>query len=235
MGFGEKIAKRAGGAVRNISKLVLGTERKFRKDIFEQAASLGEYVYEKKPDNVIFLDASARPAMTALRDYLRGKYPGFKRPHMFALNPLPFRNGVFTEKEIIEKLKKEHPHLFERSGKKTLLFDTCVHSGKTVRPVLRVLQRAGFDDMSFAIASTAHLEETARDIEIDHSGPDIPRTRCYPFGREMSVQKNDTDLVLHKKHYEEKDDDERKKATREHKKSRQRIARAITEGLKKNS
>lgn len=177
--------------------LILATER------------LAEVVRSNDFENILFIDTSARPAATALREYWRLKFPDEEMPGMYFINPFGAKTGedvlemfVQTEltgggnrsltmlsplaarsrEEILREFKERYAFLYNKKDKPLLLFDTCAHSGASMSPVIRLLQDAGFSHIVTALVS-----------QHDNLSPNITllqEANCYPFGKNTAVLKH---------------------------------------------
>jgi len=159
--------------------------------------------------NVLFIDSSARPAATALKEYWRFEHPDLELPGLYFVNPFGFKNasdidemrfiakltgiankslnnlvteGARTDEQILDEFKKRYPALLAEKDKPLLIFDTCSHTGTTMLPVKKILERAGFGDIKTALASE-HSHLTADIVLLDEAD-------CYPFGRDTAVLKH---------------------------------------------
>lgn len=159
--------------------------------------------------NVLFIDSSARPATTALKEYWRFEHPDLEMPGLYFINPFGLKNAsdidemkftailtgkanksldsltpeaARTDEQILGEFKKRYPALLAEKDKPLLIFDTCSHTGTTMLPVKRLLERAGFGDVNTALASE-HNHLTADIVLLDEAD-------CYPFGRDTAVLKH---------------------------------------------
>jgi len=191
-------------------------QEKFEREIFLQVSSLAEYIHENAIENIIFVDRSARPGAFGVIAYLRAKYPDIEMPKMYFINPIAFKyrqDAEMTDGDIlkaaweainvgssldesladdegvvIDRVKDVHKYLFARRDKKTLLFDTCVHSGGTSRPVFDVLKKAGFNELKVGVSNVGHAGAAAH-IDLDYEGPIEGKNGCFPFGYDVAVVK----------------------------------------------
>ena len=75
---------------------------------------------------------------------------------------------------------------------KIVVFDTCAHSGKTMRPVLDLLHKVGFSDVRVV---TANEPDAYSGLEPDAVIDTFIRIgSCNPFGTNSLVQKGN-DIV----------------------------------------
>jgi len=159
--------------------------------------------------NVLFIDSSARPAATALKEYWRIEHPNLELPGLYFVNPFGFKNAsdidemkqiansshdvkkswdsltselARTDEQILEEFKKRYPALLAERDKPLLIFDVCSHSGATIPPIKRLLERAGFGNIKTALVSE-HSHLTADIVLLDEAD-------CHPFGIDSAVLKD---------------------------------------------
>jgi len=86
---------------------------------------------------------------------------------------------IRSEREVDEDVASTYSRLVEDKDKPFLLFDTCVHTGDGVVPVIDSFRRLGFDQLQFGVASDARNYSGIRpDMTVMHREPD---KLCYPF------------------------------------------------------
>ncbi|MCB9808780.1 hypothetical protein H6776_00070 [Candidatus Nomurabacteria bacterium] len=83
-----------------------------------------------------------------------------------------------------------YPGLAQSKANPILVFDTCSHSGKTLRNVRNALN--AFDYKNLKIVTANEPSEESSDL-VDHSLADADTmVSCYPFGRASGVKKDET-------------------------------------------
>lgn len=184
-----------------------------RHDIYEFCKELGRYLEKHKVPNIIFLDRSARLAWIGVDEYWNQHFKDTPKPHFYFVNPGGFRrtkNGLMvdpheigsflselmetgrppiqkTEEDIIERFMTVYPDLTKDIDKPLVVFDTCAHTGKTLQPVLDILEKVGFEDIRTITANTPDYSS-----EIEPAAVIDTRTHlrsCYPFGEDSLVAK----------------------------------------------
>lgn len=101
--------------------------------------------------------------------------------------PLSEVTQIRTQEEILHEFPQTYPYLMKHCKEPTLVFDTCMHSGGTMRPVLDTLKRVGFSDLRVGIASN---HDNYSGIPLDFvAHPEIPYFPCHVFSYDFSVRK----------------------------------------------
>lgn len=115
-----------------------------RKDLVELTEYLAVYLKEKNIGNVILLDRSARPAYLGLVKVWRKMFPDAKRPNIYFVNPDGFQpdDDEKSKEQILKEFRYNYPALAGKK-EKVLIFDTCIHSGNTISPVIETLEANG--------------------------------------------------------------------------------------------
>lgn len=91
-----------------------------------------------------------------------------------------------TEKDVDNAVKEAYERLLKDKKSSVLLFDTCVHSGDSLRPVLKGLERAGLTDIKLGVMGK---DGDNSGLQFDLSIFNDPFKGCYPFHRDQMVQK----------------------------------------------
>lgn len=193
-------------------------EKDERHDIYEFSKELTKYVHDNKIRDVILIDRSARPAWVGIDEYWKNNYPDEKRPGIHFINPEPMdlenffrhekvgriqilkdleevdRTGTSPLakkfKERIKELAEDFVNRYKISTENpVLLFDTCSHTGDTIRAVGSMLQEAGYD-LRVITANDSH--SLTMDQRIDMNAK---LNYCYPFGIDSGVEKSLTNIT----------------------------------------
>jgi len=91
--------------------------------------------------------------------------------------------------DIQADLPKQLPELYAQRNQPVLIFDACLHSGKTAEPILDGLSKAGFTDVRFGVV---YCKPSSR---VGSRKPDVilaakePIGACYPFGIDKLIEK----------------------------------------------
>lgn len=101
--------------------------------------------------------------------------------------------------EIDEKIKNQFEkvyHKLEEQKKKPIaLFDNCIHSGKTIIPILSYFKRNGYKDIRVLIGDEYH---DYSQVKIDESfGDNTSINACGILGLDLGVVKDDNDVFSH--------------------------------------
>lgn len=190
-----------------------------QEDIYKITGALCIYLYENDIKNLLLVDSSARPAWMAVTTYWRRHYADAPRPDIYFVNPVGIRPSasevkghvvptadaslavlkgyypmdeimcVRTEQEIVEEFPRTYSQLMKHKQCRTLVFDVCMHSGKTMKPILHMLGRLGFADVRTGIANNYRNRYTYG-IEPDIvAHPGLPYHPCAVFAHENAVDK----------------------------------------------
>jgi hypothetical protein len=192
-----------------------------REDLVTITQEFTEYIKANKVQNVILIDRSARPFATALLEYWNRT--GLKeRPDIHFLNPEGFKSSgglikITSVEELImavisgrgtstpmnerelarfgRMFEEGMPKLHGTRKKSTVLFDTCVHTGETLEPIIIALKKIGFSKLKVGVASARLASRKARKL-IDFSYDSVCKNNsCAPFGNETSVTKKSGTFV----------------------------------------
>jgi hypothetical protein len=185
-----------------------------RSELFQYTKKIAEYLRTEKIPNLVIIDRSSRPLYVGLREYFKSKYPDEPMPNIYFMNPKGFKargtltiqelsniilDGMFkddvyevphrlkSEEEILADLEDTYKKLMLDKDKPVMVFDTCIHSGKSLQPVREYLDKAGFSDIR--IGSINPAEANAR-VQTDfYVTEDEAEKGCYPFDREKIIEK----------------------------------------------
>lgn len=92
------------------------------------------------------------------------------------------------EEEIIQDVKHVYKRLLANPEGKTLIFDTCIHSGVSMEPVQKALLKAGLSDVRTGVVGDTRDKSN---IKLDLIALDRdPARGCYPFHRDEIVVKD---------------------------------------------
>ncbi|MBY0111137.1 hypothetical protein K2Y00_04020 [Patescibacteria group bacterium] len=170
-----------------------------RKRLYQTTAWFTEYLHENKAANVIFIDRSARPAWVGVHELWKHRYADEPRPGLFFINPDVFNGPVkkfFYDSDpekapkskklakdigkvltrVDDEFKRTYAHLLKDPHAPLVLFDTCSHTGRTVYPVVKLLEAQGFTNIKVV---TAGPPDYGVPIEPIKYGPAVS---CVPFG-----------------------------------------------------
>lgn len=178
--------------------------------LIEATRKLAEIIRRDEIKNIVFVDNSARPAATALREYWTHQYPDEDMPGLYFVNPFGFKNsndveemhkqtgrgsrvnrsmdmltaaGARDYQEIDEEFREKYGSLIKDKKDPLILLDTCAHYGTTLKPILSSLSRLGFGDVRVVLAS---IHSRA----IEASDTLVPNADCYPFGMDTATIKH---------------------------------------------
>lgn len=176
-----------------------------REDVYQYSKQIAEYVQSEDVRNIVFADTSARPIWIGVHEYWRNVYTEDQKPGFYFINPEGLEARV-TPTDILrdllesvgvilfeentsptEKFAAQYVELMEEAGEPVLVFDTCAHTGKTIRSISRLLEQAGFTDIRII---TVMKPDEDSGIESDAVlCTERHKETCYPFGMDGLVDK----------------------------------------------
>lgn len=176
---------------------MLREQKRREGHLFEATKALGDYCVSESIDDVVLLDRSARPTWNALWQYLSLAHPEEQKPAIHFMNPthleLPDNTSFWTRgleqrrqnkaiRVASEELVATNGRLGANQGSPVLLFDTCSHSGNTLRNASRVLEGAGLQDIRTGVFTSSGLGMFEQNLDLDFSfTSDQSVLGCHPF------------------------------------------------------
>lgn len=186
-----------------------------QEELFKYCKSVAEYLHDKGIADLVIIDRSSRPMYIGVKECWRHMYPHEPIPGVYFLNPTGFvaisdtpaekledikltleEKGNFTSSElnksrsremVDEEFSKVYKRLVADREKPILIFDSCIHSGDTLTPVIESLKRVGFKDVHVGSINPADLGSKVQNdyfITREH-----PERGCYPFDRDRMIEK----------------------------------------------
>jgi hypothetical protein len=186
-----------------------------RKELYVIGRRLSEYAIKENIGAVYFMDRSARPAYVAMKAFWKIRYPDMPIPTIGFLNPKGFvsredlESGVADlaelmlndkqsqgeaestanirpQQEIIDEIKVGIEGK-DQLQKPVLIFNTCMHTGDSLRPVLSKMEEAGIVDVRFGVVSSYgnHSEFEPDFTALDEASLGV----CYPFDEDTLTSK----------------------------------------------
>ena len=102
--------------------------------------------------------------------------------------PIADPEDVRTIEEIGEELEQKYPRLAADKQSPIMFFDTCLHTGSSINPIITVMNMLGFENIQIGLVENVQNESGRTPDFI--ALPNGSRTGCYPFGHENLVNKN---------------------------------------------
>lgn len=189
-------------------------DKESRTELFEYCKAIAEYLAKESIADLVIADRSARPLYVGVMEYWRKALSNQPMPKIYFINPKGFkaadamdsdelnktivapvfkddrieeRGLVRTQGEIMQEFTHAYPRLFKDKQKPVLLFDTCIHSGETIRTVIETFKEAGFSNLRIGSVSPAHADSS---LDIDFYITDkLPEQGCFPFDQDRSIEK----------------------------------------------
>jgi len=181
-----------------------------RTELYQHSKGLAKQIQERNIANIVLVDRSARPIYVGLQEYWRLNISTEKMPRIFFVNPAGFsshehmplsrpdefdeffpddpvnrcvegsREDIRPEAEVIDEFKKTHSYLLDRRQESVLLFDICLHSGATIKPVVDTMKKLGFSNL---IIGTVYQP---------NGNPEFVRPNFWITGRKLDNDCNNT-------------------------------------------
>ncbi len=173
-------------------------DRKEAAEILKISKSLAKYVHTKDVRHLVLIDCSARPAYLGFLGAFHGMFPETKAPQIYFVNPEWFNPTRRHQKTINAKFTKTYHRLVEGKEERVLLFDTCVHSGDTLRHIRNTFQGLGFSDLKLGSMQPRDITGLGfrapprgyDDVDLNYTSQRRESySGCYPFGRDAMVKK----------------------------------------------
>jgi hypothetical protein len=117
----------------------------YQDTLIEAGISLAVKLQCDRVKNVVFIDRKARNANLALKLAWRQLFSDEKCPQVYFVNPEVFGEGICGS--IRSRFEERYANLLRGADDKTVVFDGCIHTGKTFRLVIGGLQKAGLNDV----------------------------------------------------------------------------------------
>lgn len=185
-----------------------------RRELFDYSQKIAEYLRSEKVPNLIIVDRSSRPFYIGISEYLKSRYPEEKMPNIFFMNPKGFKakeemspreireiikdcrakedlgespDHVRNKKEITDEFNDVYKRLITDKEKPVLVFDTCIHSGNSLEPIKKMLERFNFSDIRIGTINESEPESKIK--EDFYTASSRPEKGCYPFDRDKIIEK----------------------------------------------
>jgi len=99
--------------------------------------------------------------------------------------------GSFTaarsERDIRNQFRETYRRLYSEKDESLLLFDTCIHSGNSVRSVIETLRNIGFTNLKTGVVNAVdNTSEIKPDFVAWNGEPFFP---CHPFHQDMIIDR----------------------------------------------
>lgn len=175
-----------------------------KENVYEASYRLANYLKQEKINNIMFLDNSARQASIGLQEAWKEVGEEQGSPNIYFINPEEFINSVITrpsfkiDDDDFEELSDKFINTFKNinKGETLLLYDSCIHSGRSLFSIEYFLNKLGFSDVRLAVTSLSQdfPEEYlgAIDFVCLEAGAALG---CRPFGRPSYVSDNPGEIV----------------------------------------
>ncbi|MEK9151753.1 MAG: hypothetical protein AAB692_00100 [Patescibacteria group bacterium] len=185
-----------------------------RKDVFEFSKTIAEYLKNNGIKDLVIADRSSRPLYIGVREYWMKIFPDEPMPNMYFINPKGFKSRdsltdaelqdagydaavkddrverietARNRKEIIAEFKQVYKKLYADNKEPVLLFDTCLHSGKTLYSVVEAFKAMGFTNLKVGSVNRA---DRGSKVQTDfHITDRHPHGGCYPFDQDRLIEK----------------------------------------------
>ena len=162
-------------------------------ELYELSRRIAEFCHRRRISHLVLVDGSSRPAYAGILAFWKHSWPKEVPPQIWFINPKGFvfsdDSGSRRLSAISREFVRHYPGLYRKRSERMMLFDVCIHTGNTLRSILRVLGGLGFDKVSVGTASRVYAQGIP-DIRVDICGlSKRPALLCYPFGVDELVTK----------------------------------------------
>lgn len=157
-----------------------------RQEIYEASKNLADYLDCEGIKNVMFLDNSGRQAYIGLKEIWKKEHEGKNAPAIYFMNP-----DWLTYEDLFETLGEDFQNNYKNIDKNDpiVIYDACIHSGKTIVSVKDFFDKMGFVDVRTAVTS---ISENCSDENKDNLDliclDKRPQLGCRPFGHPTYVE-----------------------------------------------
>lgn len=190
-----------------------------RRELYQYCKRVTDYLHKHNIPSLVLLDRATRPLATGVRECWMSAYADQPVPHIYFMNPYGFKTtkdvtnvdllkqampGITGEdppllpdpartRDAIQKeFTRSYPQLIRDKNKPVLIFDACIHSGRTLSPIKDTLLQLGFKDLRVGTVEDPPARSSiSPDLYMREEG-DRPAEECRPFGFEQLVKKTYT-------------------------------------------
>lgn len=164
-----------------------------REDVLKIGNTLAKHLHSEEITNIIFADRSARPGYIALKKAWKNNFPNEQSPNVYFTNPEKYSHaGV---EEVVEEFSQTYKSLCLDKDAKIMLFDVCLHTGRTMEPILRVMYKVGFSNISVGFTQPEDKRFSTR-VPVSFAALNYtPENHCYPFSIDNIVKKNTSSIL----------------------------------------
>lgn len=92
-----------------------------------------------------------------------------------------------TQQAIEQEFGQTYQRLMPQKDQATLLFDTCIHEGDTIKPLHDTLQNIGFTDIKVGVVGNDRNTSTIQPDFIAVEG--VPLGICHPFDKDKMIER----------------------------------------------
>lgn len=199
-----------------------------RENLFKASKGISEYILEKKIPNIFILDRSSRPVYLGIKKYFEHEHPKEKVPNIYFINPKGTKaienmgedeitetiihsknqNGpdetvfdIRKTEEISKDFQETYKELIKQKDQPILVFDTCAHTGGSLKHVENTLKNEDFQEIKFLTFNPPDKNSVIQSdsIEKEEHG-------CNVFSEDKMVEKTFKSVLSTKNSNKEKID-----------------------------
>ena len=197
-------------SLENIDKFEFFRTKDSRNLLFEASRGIAEYLEKNNISNLILADRSSRPIYIGVKEYYKSKYKDKKIPNIYFINPKGFKtvegmndketeyiskhskdeneyeeeSKIRNEEDVINEFEQSYKGLLEEKDKPLVVFDTCSHSGNTLKYIKSAFDKLGFTNYNFLTFDPSDDTSSIQTESIKEKGG-----HCNFLGRDKSVMK----------------------------------------------
>lgn len=169
-------------------------ERKIEKDeIIAIGKNLCTYVKDNNIQNLILLDRDARLAYIGLIKMWQAYYPNEAKPNIYFVSPYGFMDKStynWKRSTLEQEFNRIYRHLLKNKNRNTLLFDTCIHTGRNIIPVIDFLRDQKFTNLKIGVV--CNFSNASCIVPHFEALENIPFNRCIPFDKNDLVDRSNS-------------------------------------------
>lgn len=177
-------------------------DKEERKELSQIGNNLARFIFENNIKSIVFLDRSARFGYLVLRGAWKNKYPDIPLPKIYFTNPDGYNQKERNILEILDEFQTRYKKLYASKNEPVMIFDTCMHEGKTMGRVYDFLKNAGFQEVFVGLTQPKDSDYKKNKQKVDFCGlKEEPTFHCYPFRRYSEIKKSKESIICSKDPY----------------------------------
>lgn len=157
-----------------------------RCDVYDASRVIVEYADAEDIALIAFVERAARPIKTGFDEYWRLTHEADAvEPKLCFIDPKQVCVNGIVDRCLSQTDVQTDPaaDFTEYKDAPVMVVDTCVHTGRSMRPILRFMKRNGFTDVRLGVVNgEPNWSGVTPDVVMLDR---IPARGCYPFGKDF--------------------------------------------------